>query len=98
MGCLILLFSLIGPRFALAFVWIFTGFVDRAYDEMWVPVLGFVFLPWTTLVYALAYDGDGVSTVGWLFVALALFGDIGSYGAASRRRRATPPPGPAPIA
>ena len=56
----------------LAFTWIFTIYVDRAFDEWWVPVLGFVFLPWTTLVYALAYDGREVSGIGWLFVALAL--------------------------
>jgi len=95
-GCLIALFSLIGPRVALAFVWIFTGFVDRAYDEVWVPVLGFVFLPWTTLAYALAHDGGGLSSLGWLFVALALLGDIGSYGAAGRGGR-RPPTEPAPV-
>ena len=84
MGCLIFLFSLIGPRFALGFVWIFTTLVDRAYDNVIVPVLGFVFLPWTTLVYALAYDGTGVSSLGWFFVALAVLGDVSSIAAAHR--------------
>ena len=94
MGCAVFLLSLIGPRVALAFVWIFTGFVDRAFEAIWVPVLGFVFLPWTTLVYSLLHDGAGVSTLGWFFVALALLGDIGSLTAAARggRRRQPPPP------
>jgi hypothetical protein len=96
MGCVIWLLSLIGPRVALAFTWIFTGFVDRAYDETWVPIVGFIFLPWTTLVYALAYDGSGVSSLGWFFVVLAVIGDISSYGVASRRRRRRPPPQPTP--
>jgi len=84
MGCLIFLFSLIGPRFALGFVWIFTTLVDRAYDNAIVPILGFVFLPWTTLMYALAYDGQSVSSLGWFVVALGLFADVSSIGAARR--------------
>ena len=55
MGCLVLLASLISPRLALALVWIFTDFVDRAYDSFIVPFLGLLVLPWTTLIYALAY-------------------------------------------
>jgi hypothetical protein len=92
MGCAILLLSAIGPRLALAFTWIFTGFVDRAYDEIWVPILGFIFLPWTTLVYALVYDGKGVSPFGWFLVILALFADIASLGASAQRSRRQSPP------
>jgi len=88
-GCLIVLFALIGPRVALGFTWIFTSFVDRAYDNMLVPVLGFVFLPWTTLVYALVYDGNGVSGLGWVMVALALMGDVSSYTASARAQYRT---------
>jgi hypothetical protein len=87
MGCLIFLFSLIGPRFALGFIWIFTTLVDRAFDNAIVPVLGFVLLPWTTFTYALAYDGHNVSSLGWFFVALGLFADLSSFAAARRGRR-----------
>lgn len=85
-GCLVFLLALIGPRVALFFVWVTTSFVDRAYDGFIVPALGFVFLPWTTLVYALAYDGSGLSPFGWFFVILAFIADLGSYGASSRAR------------
>jgi len=84
MGCVFALLVVISPRLALGFLWLFTTFVDRAYDEWIVPVLGFVFLPWTTLVYALAHDGRDVSGVGWFFVALALFADVTSYRSAAR--------------
>ena len=87
MGCFVFLLSLIGPRLALGYVWIFTTLVDRAYDNVAVPVLGFVFLPWTTLIYALSYDGSGVSGIGWFFVALGLFADVSSHAAAAQRRR-----------
>lgn len=87
MGCIILLLSLIGPRVALFFVWAFTGFVDRAFDGFVVPAVGFVFLPWTTLIYALADDGAGVDSIGWLFVAMGLLADVSSYAASRRARR-----------
>ena len=89
MGCLVFLLALIGPRVALGFVWIFTEFVDRAFDTVLIPILGFVFLPWTTLIYSLSYDGDGVSTFGWLLVALGLLADISSYGFGARHRART---------
>jgi hypothetical protein len=79
--------SLLGPRVALGAVWFFTGFVDRTFDSNVAPVLGFLFVPWTTLTYVLWHDGSGVSGFGWLFVALGFLADVSSYGAASRRGR-----------
>ena len=55
-----------------------------SYDNFIIPVPGFVFLPWTTLVYALAYDGHDVSGIGWFCVALALFADVSSYTVSAR--------------
>ncbi len=94
MGCLTFLLALISPRLALGLVWIFTSQVDQAYDSTWVPVLGFVFLPWTTLVYALVYGAGGVSSGGWVLVAIALLADVGSWAskaavARSRSRTST---------
>lgn len=85
MGCLIVLMAMIGPRVALFFVWLSTGFIERAYDGLVLPALGFVFLPWTTLVYALAYDGRSVSPLGWFFVVLALVADLSSHAASAQR-------------
>lgn len=88
MGCLFFLFALISPRLALALLWIFTGEVDQAYDSAWIPVLGFVFLPWTTFVYALAYGAGGVSSIGWVFVAIALLADLSSWASKATAARA----------
>lgn len=85
MGCLIALLAMIGPRVTLVFVWISTGFVDRAYDSTVVPVLGLIFLPWTTLIYALVYDGHNVNPIGWFCVALALLADVTSHAASARK-------------
>jgi hypothetical protein len=84
-GCLIFVLALIGPRVALFFVWVATDVVTRAYDGFLLPFVGFLFLPWTTLVYALAYDGNGLNAIGWFFVILAFIADISSYGMSGRR-------------
>ena len=88
MGCLIVLMSLIGPRVALGFTWIFTNLVDRAFDGILLPLLGLIFLPWTTFLYVLVYNPvEGVSFLGWVFVVIGLLVDLGSYTAGARKRR-----------
>jgi hypothetical protein len=80
--CLIALFALVGPRVALVFTWIFSGMIGRAIDSWFVAVLGFLFLPWTTLAYVVFYDvGPGLEVEGieWFLVGLAFVVDIGSY-------------------
>lgn len=86
MGCLIAALAMIGPRVALFFVWISTGFVDRAYDSTIIPLLGLLFLPWTTLVYALVYDGNNVNFLGWVFVFFALVADVSTSAGSARQR------------
>jgi hypothetical protein len=88
MGCLVLLTAAISPRLALFLVWVFTDFVDRAYDSFIVPFLGLLFLPWTTLIYSLAYAPRvGVTGWGWFFVLIGLLSDISSYAESARRNR-----------
>jgi hypothetical protein len=78
------------PRFVLVFLWIFTDFVDRAFDS-WVPALaGIVLLPYTTLAYVALYSpATGVSAFGWLIVVVAFLFDLGNYtgGVMGRGRR-----------
>ncbi len=40
---------------------------------------GFLFFPWTTLVYGLAYQ-NGMSILNWIFVISALLIDLGTWG------------------
>jgi hypothetical protein len=88
MGCLLALLAAISPRLALALVWIFTNLVDRAFTGFLVPLLGLIFLPFTTLLYVLAYQPVvGVSGWGWLLVFVGLLFDLGSYGGGAFGRR-----------
>jgi hypothetical protein len=86
--CLVVALLAIGPRFALFLTWLFTNLVDRAFDTFVLPLLGLIFLPWTTLFYVFAYAPvDGVTGIGWFFVVLGFFFDIASYGSGSREQR-----------
>jgi hypothetical protein len=89
MGCLVLLFALIGPRVALVATWLLTGVLGRAYDSWLVPLLGFFLLPWTTLAYAWMWDAGhrGVQGLEWFIVGLAFLADLSSHAESGRRRQ-----------
>ena len=88
MGCIVALLALISPRLAFFLVWVFSDRVSIAFDNGFVPFLGLLFLPWTALVYTLAYAPvRGVSWFGWVCVTIALLADLASYGAGESGRR-----------
>ena len=55
MCCLALTAGFLGPRIALFVWWIFGNKVDVAFDTWIWPLLGLIFLPWTTLAYVVAW-------------------------------------------
>lgn len=70
------------PRIVLVLVWLFSDYLNRAYD-MWIwPVLGFIFLPLTTLAYAFAHNQTGGNVSGFYLVILvvAVLMDLGMLG------------------
>lgn len=92
MGCIVAVLALLTPRVAIVLVVIFSDFIGRAYDSWIWPLLGFFFLPLTTLAYAAAINwNDGSVSGGYFFmVLLAALIDLGALGggrAAQRRRR-----------
>jgi hypothetical protein len=90
--CLFLVLLTIAPRVALAWLWLFTTYVDRAFETWIVPLVGLVFLPVTTLMYVLAWGPGGLTPGDWLWVLLGLVIDLSATGGGStltRRRRAT---------
>ena len=88
MGCLVAVFALISPRRVLVILWLFSNLVDRAFDSIVLPILGFFLVPTTTVIYVLAYRPvEGVTSFGWILVLVGLFIDFGVYGGAFRSRR-----------
>ena len=82
MPCLIALFALFGPRIALIATWLFSDMIGRAIDSVFVAVLGFLLLPWTTLAFVVFYDvgsGREVEGLEWFLVGIAFLLDVASY-------------------
>ena len=83
-GCLLTLVISLAPRLVLLFLWLFTYRVSQAFEGILLPLLGFLFLPFTTLAYLLVWNpGEGVSGAAWLLVIGGMIFDLGTY-AASR--------------
>lgn len=86
-ACLFALLAASAPRLALILMWIFrNGWLDRAFDSFIVPLLGFIFLPLTTVIYVLVYPG-GLSGFDWVLLVVGVLIDLGSYGSGARGRR-----------
>jgi hypothetical protein len=86
--CLALIAGFLGPRLALFIWWVFGNKVDAAFDTWVWPLLGLIFLPWTTLAYVIAWGPvNAVSGAGWLVVALGFAVDIASYSARAAKNR-----------
>ncbi len=90
MPCFIALFAYFFPRVILVLVWLFSGYLGRAYHTVIWPLLGFIFMPLTTLAYAFAINtNSSVSGVYAFLVIIAALLDLGTHGIgpAVRRRR-----------
>lgn len=88
MPCLFLIIILMFPRVILALMWFFSTYLQRAFHEaLLLPLLGFIFLPLTTIVYAWEINNH-MPTAGinllWLLIAVLL--DLGGLGGGAHRQ------------
>ena len=87
MCCFLLALFAVGPRFVLALEWIFGHRIQAAFSSWWWPLLGLIFLPWTTLMYVIVWSPGGVHGANWIAVAIGFMLDVLSYtGRFSQRR------------
>jgi hypothetical protein len=88
MGCLLGVLALVTPRFVLVVLWAFSDYLTSAFGSFLWPLLGFLFLPTTTLAYAVARNEfGGVRGIGVVLVALGALLDLGVIGGGARGRR-----------
>ncbi|MGA2214496.1 MAG: hypothetical protein ABSH31_14565 [Bryobacteraceae bacterium] len=89
MPCLFLIVILLFPRVALALLFLFTHYLDRAFHSILLLILGFIFLPFTTLVFAWMVNSHlPVAGINLLWLLLAVMADLGTAGHGYSRRRA----------
>ena len=88
MGCIFLIVLLAFPRVVLVLIYLFTTMLQHAYHGLLVPLLGFIFLPLTTIVYAyIVTSGYPTSGVYLVILLIAVLIDMGGHGGAYSRRR-----------
>ena len=87
-GCLTAFVSSFS-RIMLLFAWIARPvMMDRAFGTFILPCLGFLFLPFTTLMYVFLKQGVGtIQGLDWLWLLLAVILDLASVGAAGAANR-----------
>lgn len=92
MPCLLVLVILFFPRVVLVLMFLFTTYLQRAFHNgLLVPLLGFIFLPITTIVYAWEINSHlPLEGFNLLWLLLAVVFDISGWGGGgfhARRRR-----------
>jgi len=82
MCCFFTSLVLLGPRLALVIWWFIRPIrFATAFGSLIWPIAGIIFLPWTTLTYAILWKPIvGVVGLDWIFLAIALIADFASYG------------------
>jgi len=78
--CCLAIVALISPRLALVLILLFTNLIQQAFSPWWYSIIGWLFLPWTTLAWTVCYQPVfGVSGFGWFIVILGFMLDITSW-------------------
>jgi len=77
----------LGPRAGILIWWLINPLRwQLAFTNIIWGILGFIFLPWTTLFYVIVFPG-GIVGFDWIWLGLGLFFDIASYTGGAWRRR-----------
>ncbi len=88
MTCLIGLIAMAFPRMAIILVVIFSDYIGTAYQSTIWPLLGFFFMPVTTLAYAWAMHSSGsVAGLQLVIVVIAVLIDLGIIGGGAANPR-----------
>jgi hypothetical protein len=88
MPCLFVVLILAFPRAVLVLMFLFSNYLERAYHGLLVPILGFIFLPLTTVVYAWLHNSHRpIEGVNLLFLIIAVVIDAGGLGGGEWHRR-----------
>jgi hypothetical protein len=90
MGCLFVVFAGLFPRAADIILWIARpSYFSAAFGGSWFwPLLGIIFLPFTTLMYVLLWSPTlGLTGWDWMWLTLAVFLDISHWASSAYANR-----------
>jgi hypothetical protein len=77
LGCLLAVGMAAAPRLFLVLAWLFS----ERWRVVWhgdflLPLLGIIFLPYTTIMYMLVWTPRGIDGWDWMWILLGLFLDL----------------------
>jgi len=85
------IFGFFFPRLAIAVLALTTTYMSRAFETTIWPVLGFLFMPFTTLAWALAKNEHGSVSGVWLaIVVIAVLMDLGIVRRGAKKKQCGP--------
>jgi hypothetical protein len=90
MPCLFALMAGFAPRLAVFFVWLARPTMfSAAFGGSWFwPLLGVIFLPFTTIMYVILWrQGLGLSSWDWMWLILAVICDMMHYSSTAYSNR-----------
>jgi hypothetical protein len=88
-GCILVVFALLTPRFIMFLLWLFSDYLNHAFSSGWWGLLGFLFLPTTSIAYAVAQNEfttatGGLEAAGIIVIVLGVVLDLGLLGSSGR--------------
>ena len=90
-GCLIAMLAAFAPRLVIILGWLFSDRWDLVWDTWIWPLLGFIFLPYTTIMYVLVWNiATGVSGWDWLWIGLGVMLDLMKWAQIGNNRKGIP--------
>jgi hypothetical protein len=86
--CLVLIVLVAFPRIALVLLFLSSNYLQRAYHGLLLPLLGFLFLPLTTLAYAwMTNTRQPIAGINLLILIIAVVIDLGGLSGGEYHRR-----------
>ena len=90
MPCLFAMFAGLFPRLGTLLLWLARpAMVNTAFNGSWLwPILGIIFLPFTTLMYIILASGvGGLTGWDWLWIVMAVVIDVMHYSSTAYSNR-----------
>jgi len=92
LGCLLAFTVALAPRLVLILAAFFSERWDLVWQGNWfIPLLGIIFLPFTTVMYMLAWNPvTGISGFDWCWILIGVLLDIWKWAGIVQNRRQVP--------
>ena len=88
MPCLLVILVLVFPRIALVCLFLLSNYLERAYHGLLIPLIGFFFLPLTTLAYAwMMNTHQQIVGINAIIMIVAVLIDLGGLSGVEYHRR-----------